>query len=177
MHTERTILDALHRRYRQFNGESDRWVRAEHPRNGTGFYGYTDEYGDGGSIAPLRTADFLAIDMWESAGHRMIGHEVKISRSDWRRELADPSKAEAWAQFCDEWYVVAPVGIIDRNDLPAGWGLITVNELGATRMAVRSKREVPRPIPRPIQYGILRAVQTTAHRNGTRYTRTGDINA
>jgi hypothetical protein len=173
MHTERTMLDALHRRYRQFNGDSDRWVRAEHVRNGTGFYGWVDDPA-GNNIGPLRTADFLAIDMWESAGHHIIGHEVKISRSDWRRELAEPEKAEAWARYCDEWYVVAPTGMIDRTELPEGWGLITVGDTGGTRMSVRSKRPAPLIVPRPIHFGILRAVQTTAHRNGARYTRTGD---
>jgi hypothetical protein len=167
-HTERTVFEALHRRYRQFNGNSNRWVHAEHPRNGTGFYGWSEF--SGRCVGPLRTADFVALDMWESAGHRIIGHEVKVSRSDWRRELADPTKGEAWAQWCHEWYVVAPRGVVPRAELPVGWGLIEVTDFAGadavhgTRMAKRSARPDPVPMPVPVQFGLMRAIETTALR-------------
>lgn len=169
-HTERTVLDALHHRYQQYNGNSNRWVHAEHVRNGTGFYGYSEH--SGLCTGPLRTADYIAVDMWESAGHRIIGHEVKVSRSDWRRELADPSKGDAWAQWCHEWYVVAPKDVVRSQELPEGWGLITISEyMGTTarhglRMSRRSIRPAPAPLPTPISFGIMRAIETTADRRG-----------
>src|SRR5690554_3797567 len=90
--TERDMLDALTARYTHMVGNGDRWIRAEHVRNGTGFYGYSDDtykqYAR--CVGPLRTADFIAIDGWESKKHVIHGHEVKVSRSDWLTELKDP---------------------------------------------------------------------------------------
>lgn len=166
--TERDVFDRLHRRYAQRNGDSERWVKAEHVRNGLGYYGHDPAYGP---YAPLRIADFLALDMWESHGLRIIGHEVKVSRSDWLRELKDPTKGEAWAQWCHEWYVVAPRRIVNRHELPEGWGLIEFGERTAARMVMRSSRPAPPPMPTPIMFGVMRAVQSTAQR--TAAARTG----
>lgn len=170
-HTERTMLDALHGRYWQRNGDSERWVRAEHVRNGLGYYGHHPDPEI--RYAPLRIADFLAMDMWESAGLRVIGHEVKISRGDWLRELREQDKGEAWAQWCHEWYIVAPRGIVLVPELPSGWGLIEVGPRldetakSLTRMRKRSIRPAPEPLPLPISFGIMRAIQSTAARRAS----------
>lgn len=160
-HTERTMLDALHARYSGLSqGTADRFVRAEHPRNGTGFYGWSDD--DPGNVGPLRTADFVALDLWPSKGYQVIGHEVKVSRSDWLTELRDPDKAEAWKQYCHRWYLVVPdAGLVRPGELPEGWGLL------ALRGSLLVRRHVapvltPKPMPPALQFGLARAVQTTA---------------
>lgn len=167
--TERTALDALHRRYTQFAGNADRWARAEHVRNGLGFMGYDDETGR--SVGPLRTIDFLALDLWESHGCQIIGHEVKVSRSDWLRELAEPEKGEAWARYCNQFYVVAPAGVVrNREELPTGWGLILLPELRdgyatpAPRITHRSPTREPDPLPRALTFAIARSVHNTVAR-------------
>lgn len=164
-HTERDMLDALARRYSQDSqATNDRWVRAEHVRNGLGFYGY-DEDGYqrfGRCTGQLRTADFIAIDGWDSKGQRIHGHEVKVSRSDWLHELADPSKAEAFKQFCHHWWLVVPDASIVRGDeLPAGWGLLAFR--GAALHAVRRAPLLePKPMPKPIWISFARSASKTA---------------
>lgn len=167
--TERTALDALHRRYTQLAGNADRWARAEHVRNGLGFMGWDDTTGR--STGPLRTIDFLALDLWESHGCVMIGHEVKVSRSDWLRELADPTKGEAWARWCEQFYVVAPMGVVrDRAELPPGWGLILLpaHQEGfatpAPRILYRATKRKPDQLPRALTFAIARSIQNTASR-------------
>lgn len=71
-----------------------------------------------------RRCDLLRIGMWQSRGHRIIVHELKVSRSDWLRELADPAKAEAWWPYCHEFWIVAPEGVVDPDEVPDGWGLM-----------------------------------------------------
>jgi hypothetical protein len=71
-----------------------------------------------------RRCDLLRIGMWQSRGHRIIVHELKVSRADWLRELADPAKAEAWWPYCHEFWIVAPDGVVDPDELPDGWGLM-----------------------------------------------------
>lgn len=49
-----------------------------------------------------------------------IGYEVKVSRSDWTRD----QKFEAYRACCHLFFVVAPKGVVDRAELPAGVGLL-----------------------------------------------------
>lgn len=71
-----------------------------------------------------RRCDLLRIGMWPSRGHRIIVHELKVSRADWQRELDDPAKAEAWWPYCHEFWIVAPDRLIDPAEMPDGWGLM-----------------------------------------------------
>lgn len=164
-YTERDMLDALARRFTQASqATNDRWVRAEHVRNGTGFNGYDEaDYAKyGRSLGQLRTADFIAIDTWESKGHEIHGCEVKVSRSDWLHELADPTKAEAFKQFCDRWWLVVPdASIVRPGELPPGWGLLAFR--GSVLHAVhRAPRLEPKPIPKPIWISLMRSASKTA---------------
>lgn len=124
MPTEREVLDELRAYYSKDAGNGPRYVFAEHVKDAPGFAG-------------SRTADFVAQDLWNSKGLHLIGHEVKVSRSDWLSELRDPTKAEAIRQFCHQWYLVVPDAKIVKDDLPAGWGLIVTGGAG-TRIRKRS---------------------------------------
>jgi hypothetical protein len=65
----------------------------------------------------------------------LVGHEVKASRSDWLTELANPGKADAWADQCHEWWLITVPGVVRDGELPAGWGLM-VPGTSKTRMRV-----------------------------------------
>jgi hypothetical protein len=71
-----------------------------------------------------RRADLVRIGMWASRGTGIDVHEIKISRSDWLRELDEPAKAEAWWPYCNRFWVTAPAGIVKSAELPEGWGLM-----------------------------------------------------
>jgi len=92
------------------------------------------------------------------------GHEVKVSRSDWLHELADPSKAEAIKRYCDRWWLVVPDPKIVRDDLPAGWGLLAFDANGKLRVVRRAPALNPEPIPATFRGALMRAVAKTARR-------------
>lgn len=71
-----------------------------------------------------RSADAVMMSLWPSRGLELHGVEIKVSRSDWKREAKDPSKAESIAKYCDRWWIHTPVGVVDDlSDLPPAWGL------------------------------------------------------
>jgi len=70
-----------------------------------------------------RYADAIAVNLWQSRGHAIHGFEVKVSRSDWLRELKQPEKAEPLVRLCDYWSIVAPKGVVKDGELPPTWGL------------------------------------------------------
>lgn len=152
MATEAEMLDLLRRRYSTSAGNGPRYICAEHVRNRAGF-------------EATRTADFIAMDLWPSSGLLLHGHEIKTSRTDWQRELADPRKAEAFMRYVDRWWLVVPHARIVRDDLPDGWGLMVRR---GDRLAVVVAAPVlkPRPMPRVLLAPLLRSAVMTARRNG-----------
>lgn len=72
-----------------------------------------------------RRADALYAGFTSASGRILVGHELKVSRSDWRHELDQLDKADTWADACHAWYVVAPsTDIVPPEELPDGWGLM-----------------------------------------------------
>jgi len=110
-HTEASVLALLRKRHAAKNGNGPEWADVEKVRDAPGF-------------DAMRTADAMALGLWKSGGHELHGFEVKVSRSDWRRELADPAKAEGWCEIVDRWWIVAPRGVVPRDELPATGGLL-----------------------------------------------------
>ncbi len=159
------MLDALHRRYSKQAGNGIRYVCAEHVRNGCGF-------GDWDYLLntsrQLRTADFIAQDTWEAQGLLLHGHEVKVSRSDWLTELANPDKSEAIKQFCDRWWLVVPDHNIVKNDLPDWWGLLAFDKTGELRVVKRAPKLTPNPLPATFRASLMRSVMKTAIRSTKR---------
>lgn len=71
-----------------------------------------------------RYADAMIMGLWPSRGLELHGVEIKVSRSDWKREAADPEKAEALAKFCDRWWIHTCPGVIhDLAEVPLTWGV------------------------------------------------------
>src|SRR5579859_3147977 len=110
--TEAELTDALYERYGQVHGNGPRYAVAAQVRSQAGHYA-------------RRTADFVAMDLWPSARLTLHGHEIKVSRSDWLRELKDPSKAAEFIPYMNSWWVVVPDARIVRDgELPDDWGLL-----------------------------------------------------
>lgn len=150
--TEADMLAALRARYAiASQGVSIRYAIAEHVQSGAGF-------------DARRVCDFMALDLWPSKGLHLHGHEVKVSRSDWLRELRDPAKAEEFRQWCDRWWLVVPdAEIVKAGELPTGWGLIVVTN-GVPRISRQAPTLTPQPWSRSFRAAFARAVQKTSHR-------------
>jgi hypothetical protein len=130
--TEAEMIRLLGQRYNVDAGNGPRYVGAPHVRSHAGF-------------DARRTCDYVAMDMWPSKGLALHGHEVKVSRSDWLRELKDPSKSAEFMQHCDYWWLVCPRGVAQPDELPQGWGMLVV----ADREVQRSEEIEGPPPPHP----------------------------
>lgn len=120
----------LRDRHAPKRGSRAEWAYLEEVRNAPGF-------------EASRSLDALAIHLWPSRGHEIHGYEIKCSRSDWLRELKDPHKAEAFAGWCDRFWIVASPGIV-RDELPIAWGLLEPK--GAQLRVVRQAKATPASI-------------------------------
>src|ERR1700733_9559218 len=132
--TAATILDALERHYRK-PGEA---------RDGEILIAEVSAPGS------TRRADLVRIGMWASRGAGIDVHEIKVSRSDWLRELDDPAKAEAWWPHCNRFWVVTVPGVVQLTELPEGWGLMEMPGSGRrfkVRVPAQSRKDIRLTVP------------------------------
>lgn len=109
-----------------------------------------------GSPCGTRRADLIWLSTTIAGGRHMIGHEIKVSRSDVMVELRDPSKADPWAQYCNEWWlVVSDPSLIDGLDIPAAWGIMAPPSGRRTR-SMTVLRKAPNLTPSFAPNGVAR---------------------
>lgn len=115
------------------------------------------EVGNSTGFDHNRRADAIAASLFPSRGLGIHGFEVKVSRSDWLRELKDPAKAESFWPMTDSWSLVCPDGVVLPGELPAGWGHYVASAT-ALRVAVK-----PAERDGVIGRGFLAAILRRAH--------------
>lgn len=134
-----------------------------------GGYALLPHVGDATGLTQSRTCDAIVCSCWPSRGLWLAGVEIKVSRADWKRELAQPEKAHAINRYCKYWYVAAPEGVVPVNEVPDMWGLI---ECDATTAHITKKAAAFEAEPPKMEFvaAILRAaaksIETaTVHRH------------
>lgn len=139
--TSSTLYSALTVKY-----PAPEWLLLPQVRSDAGF---------GTTMHPVRTADAIAMNTWPSRGLTVLGFEIKVSRSDWLRELKQLDKADPIIRFCDRWFIVAPAGIVKDAELPAAWGLITPHGKGL-RIVSDGERLPAEPLDRGFVAAMFR---------------------
>lgn len=95
-----------------------------------------------------RRADAVFMPTSTTSERGIIGHEIKVSRSDLISELMDPLKCEPWAQYCRRWWlVVSDPDMIAGLNLPSGWGVLAPPS-GRLRVSMTVVRPAPDLEPR-----------------------------
>jgi hypothetical protein len=116
-------------------------LRVRYPKSG---YAFLTNVSNGTGARANRFADAIIMSLWPSRGLEIIGVEIKVSRSDWLRELQQPEKADPLFAYCDCWYLaVSDRTIIHPGELPRGWGLLAPakeDKLACVTAAVPQKK-------------------------------------
>lgn len=108
-----------------------------------------------------READAVSCSLWASRGIEFEGYEIKVSRSDWKRELANPEKADGMVLMCHRWWIVAPEGIVPAAEVPETWGLLEVVGEGELRTAVKAPKRVDAKPDWPLVASLMRKANET----------------
>ena len=93
-----------------------------------------------------RTFDFWVMNTWPSKKYERIGYEVKVSRADFAKEIASPEKRDRIWKYSNSCYFVAPAGLIGRDEVPEGWGLIELVKNGLRRKKIAQWHEADLPV-------------------------------
>lgn len=146
--TSKKIIELLRiNRHPNIKGE---WATFTEVRNGTGF------------VRQERYMDLFALSCWPSKGFRSVAYEVKVDRSDFMRELLDPTK-RAFAESCAmECWFATPSGLVTKDEIPEGWGLVTVDKNGDLKTVKMPTQRTPAPWGMPFIATLLRKASEPA---------------
>lgn len=148
--TEKTLTDAAMEKWGHGMKEMPRFVMAVQVHNGAGF-----RYS--------RKIDAIVLDTWPSKGITLHGLEMKISKSDFRRELKNPQKHREFEPYLDRFSIVAAPGVVSLDVLPAKWGAYVLKDDGTlhTLRAPLPLHDDPKPhVSRGIFAAFCRALVT-----------------
>lgn len=116
---------------------------------------------------PTHYTSHVRMDAWamnKSWAHPVVSaYEVKVSRADFLKD----NKWPAYLPLCNQFYFVAPVGLIDVSELPAEAGLLTASGKGDGARLLTKKKAPHRDItiPEEVYRYILMCRVTTAPEN------------
>lgn len=128
----RIVLDAIRARYAPPD-----FIVFDELRHGVGCSG--DDMG---------ATDAFVMDIRPNKGLTKTAYEIKVSRSDFLRELKKPLKRRQAMLVSNYFYFIAPYGIIKPEDVPIDCGLQVVEECDPTkfdRSVWRIRTLVPAP--------------------------------
>ena len=109
-------------------------------------WGFFTEMGNTVGYQKSRSFDAFAIAYWASLKHERRVYEVKVSRSDFKHELANPEKRQAALKNSNTFYFATPKGLIELDELPPEAGLFEIDEDGRARLAKKApwrESEIP----------------------------------
>ena len=123
-------------------------------------YSDSQKYACAAEVSPMtgaweRRLDFLVMWCWASDQFKIEGFEIKISKSDLRRELQDPDKHAVFFNQIDYYWIVAPDYVLDYK---------TVDMLPLHDEKINDK-----VIDRKFMASVFRAVGNQSHTKAALY--------
>lgn len=88
----------------------------------------------------IRRFDFVAANVCAGHGFTVVGVEIKISRSDFLAEHRDPTKFGTLRKMTHVAYYAVPAGLLKKDELPDGAGLLELRSDGRLREMVKPVR-------------------------------------
>lgn len=143
------VIDALRKRHGS-NGRE--WAFFDELRAGTGYKNIRE------GMNPEQRFDAWAINLYPSKGHMTIVYEVKVSRSDFLHEIANPTKREQALRHSNEFYFAVPTGLIQLQEVPEECGLLYVNE----DLTIKTIRKAPFRCDALLTWSLLASVARRA---------------
>jgi hypothetical protein len=106
-----------------------------------------------------RKLDLLVISLWRSRGLQRDGVEIKVSLSDWKRELAIGEKADWWWRHTHRFWLAVPADLAPKvqPDLPPTWGLLACTIGESPKVAVKAQYHEAEPLEWSHCVGLMRA--------------------
>lgn len=107
-----------------------------------------------------RYIDAFAIALWPSTKFERVAYEIKVSRSDFLRELDNPTKRAAAVYLSNRFYFALAPGVLKDDDLLRpdlqACGLLEIQESGAITEYRKAVSREAWPMPETFIVSLLR---------------------
>ena len=139
----------------RYTGKSyaQEWIVLFEVRTSTG---YTRDSARAFKDAEGRFIDAVVLNCWSSKNYKRIAFEIKVSRNDFMNEVKDPYKRLKGTIFFDEFYFIAPTGVIPKDLVPKECGLMECNDEGLIRIVKPAPSNEPPPFSNTMLLSIIR---------------------
>mgnify|MGYP000120537710 CR=1 FL=1 len=107
--------------------------------------------------------DFYAQNLYPSKRLVSVAVEVKVSRSDFMRELERPQKRAPWEQLAAECWFATPSGLVKPDEVPEGWGLVELQSNGRLRRKKLPTQRIIKSQPLTFVAALARRCADEAH--------------
>lgn len=97
--------------------------------------------GTGRRNGSIQRLDAFALNCLPHQAMKRVCYEVKISRADYLGELRHPLKRRIGMRFSNEFYFVAPGGLLETNEVPVECGLVEAGYATVAEWLVLQKRQ------------------------------------
>lgn len=129
-----TEVIAVLRKHHQPTHREHQWAFFDEQKIGTGF-----------GFEAQQSMDAWAIHYWPSRGNIAVAYEVKVSRSDFLRELKKPLKRKPALRLSHEFYFATPEGLVKPGEIPPECGLIEIKNNKMYTTVKAPKRDICPP--------------------------------
>lgn len=82
--------------------------------------------GTGSRNSSAQRLDAFALNCLPHLGMKRVCYEIKLSRADFLCEMRHPLKRRIGLRYSNEFYFVAPAGVLSPDEIPVACGLIEV---------------------------------------------------
>lgn len=112
--------------------------------------------------------DFMSLSVSPATGNKAVAYEVKVSKADFRRDTYE--KQRGARLYSDQFYYIAPAGIIKTDEVPDWAGLKTVEwkcPKGRTPyLMIKEVLTAPKRDKEPPSWGLVCSLVRNAARHG-----------
>ncbi len=102
--------------------------------------------------------DFWVMNTYPALAYHRIAFEIKVSRSDFSAELRKPAKRKPALLLSNQFYFVAPAGVIPVERIPIDAGLMEVKHTPSGHMSLKVKSKAPWLDTEPPTWGFVAAL-------------------
>jgi hypothetical protein len=104
----------------------------------------------------MQRFDLWVVNYYRSKRYMTRCYEVKVSRSDFLKEINTPLKRRAGLRLSNEFYFVTPKGLLDIMEIPVECGLLEVGDDGSIEQTVPAPFRDIMPLPNSLVAAISR---------------------
>lgn len=125
--TPKVTSSDIHRALKGLWPKQNAWVCIKELRVATGYASGATQF-----------IDAWFINCWPSNGVRRISVEIKVSKGDFKDEMAKPLKRMAAYRMSNELYLAVPKGLVMLHEVPPDMGLVEVDAAGVATITLEA---------------------------------------